>query len=131
MEKSSLKELISLDDVITSVLTTFNNRQEALLRGTLSEGEFIGLKAMFKLVLGSWLEHQLKPVEQHFGDDGDDTVKDLMERFLMYLVIQHGVKDPNGTIWYNVTQEQLNKVIDVDGKLSIDDDKSVTLSIKH
>lgn len=131
-EKYWLQELTNLDDVITHVLTTFNNRQSALLRHELTSGEMTGLKAMFRHVLGNWLEFQLKPVEQHFSDDGADSVKDLMERFLMYLVLEHGVNDPlEQSIWYNVTTEQLNKVVDVDGKLSINDDQSVTLSIKQ
>ena len=113
-----------------SVLTTFNARQSSLMRHTLSDVELAGLRSMIETEVSRWLNGQLKEVEEHFPKDADDTYRDILERFLIYLVSEHGVPDERNNKFYNVTAASMNHMIGSSAQLDIEDDNSVTLTVR-
>ncbi len=119
-----------MSDLIVSVLTIFNTRQTMFMKNTIADADMAGLKAMLEIQISRWLEEELRPVEAHFTTDAKEAYQDLLERFLMYLVVRHGEYGPDGEYGRNVSRAELNTLIGADASLDIENDQSITLTVR-
>lgn len=124
--KESSKDLRSIDDVLTFVLTRFNQRQRTLMSTTLSNSEFVGLRAMLKLELSSWIKNELSPVEELFPIDDVDTEKDLLQRIVLYLVHRYGQKiEGLESVGMVIAEDSLNSVLGADARITPKDNSFI------
>ena len=89
-----------------------------------------GLKAMLEISISKWLTDQVAPIESLFSNDVDDTYRDILERFLMHLVTQHGERGPDDEYGRNISAVELNTMIGSSAKMEIENDQSVTLIVR-
>lgn len=120
------KDLRSIDDVLTFVLTRFNQRQRTLMATTLSNSEFVGLRAMLKLELSSWIKNELSPVEELFPIDAVDTETDLLQRIVLYLVHRYGQKiEGLESVGMVIAEDSLNSILGADAQITPKDNSLI------
>lgn len=93
---------------------------------TLSNSEFVGLRAMLKLELSSWIKNELSPVEELFPVDAVDTEKDLLQRIVLYLVHRFGQKiEGLESVGMVIAEDSLNSVLGADAQITPKDNSLI------
>ena len=105
----SSKDLPRLGDIISDVLTGYNNVQNAKGATELTMEQAAGLRNLLVKELQRWIV-QFDRVNSEFPVVSDEE-RDILERLLMYLVTEYGSVLESGDKAVSASSYDLNKIV--------------------
>lgn len=124
------RESRSLEEVISFVLTLYNQRQVTLGRNSITNSEFAGLKSMMEMAVSNWIHNELNPIQEHFPDDNENDDEEIVTRIMMYLVDRFGKKSTDEkSVGINIASHNINMMLGKNAEIKIEEN-SITVIVK-